>query len=245
MMKRSFGTRIGDFMAGQGFYIVLFLCIAAIGISGYFLFSTLSNPGGSTAVSNPTQVVVSDSPSPSVPGTASPVPSVSPKPSVSPSAKPSPSASPSTAPSPSPKQNEAVTPTIFTWPVKGGILKEFSLEVLAYDPTMNDWRVHSGVDIAASVGATVMAMADGTVADVFDDGLMGTAVVIDHGGELTSTYYNLAATPTVSVGDTVTRGSVIGSVGSTAMAESALSPHLHLEMAQNGVSVDPMDYLPE
>ena len=246
-MKRSLSTRIGDFMAGQGFYIVLFLCIAAIGISGYFLFSSLSDPGGSAAASTPTQVVVSDTPSPSGSGsvspTASPSVSASPSPSLKPSARPS--SSPSAPPAPSPKQSEAVSATSFTWPVKGSVIKEFSLEVLAYDPTMNDWRVHSGIDIAAPAGTTVMAIADGTVADVFNDGLMGTAVIIDHGGELTSTYYNLAAKPTVSVGDKVSRGSVIGSVGSTAMAESALSSHLHLEMAQNGVSVDPVSYLPQ
>lgn len=74
---------------------------------------------------------------------------------------------------------------------------------------------------------------------------MGTTVVIDHGGELTSTYCNLASQPPVSVGDRVERGTVIGSVGDTAIAESALASHLHLEMAQNGLSVDPLSYLPD
>ena len=46
---------------------------------------------------------------------------------------------------------EDPVPAVFTWPVKGEILSGFSLEVLAYDETMGDWRTHSGVDIAASV----------------------------------------------------------------------------------------------
>ena len=51
MKKRPFVERIGDFMAGKGFYIVLFLCVAAIGISGYYLFSSLNlGDGGNTAV---------------------------------------------------------------------------------------------------------------------------------------------------------------------------------------------------
>jgi murein DD-endopeptidase MepM/ murein hydrolase activator NlpD len=246
-MKKSFGTRVGDFLAGQGFYIVLFLCLAAIGISGYVLFSSLSTLGDSAAVSQPTQMVVDDAPSPSGTETAAAVPS--PSASASPEGS-APSAAASAQPSDSPSpaaaaQAEAVTPTAFTWPVNGGVIGSFSLEVLAYDPTMQDWRVHSGIDISAAVGATVMAIADGTVTAVFDDGLMGTAVTIDHGGELTSTYYNLAATPTVSVGDQVSRGAILGSVGTTAMAESALSSHLHLEMAQNGLSVDPASYLPQ
>lgn len=50
---------------------------------------------------------------------------------------------------------------------------------------------------------------------------MGTTVVVEHGGGLTSTYSNLASVPTVAVGDTVGAGSVLGSVGGTAIAESA------------------------
>ena len=64
MKKRPFVERIGDFMAGKGFYIVLFLCVAAIGISGYYLFSSLNlGDGGNTAVAGPIQVVVTPSPS--------------------------------------------------------------------------------------------------------------------------------------------------------------------------------------
>ena len=84
MKKRPFVERIGDFMAGKGFYIVLFLCVAAIGISGYYLFSSLNlGDGGNTAVAGPIQVVVT--PSPSQSATPQPV-----KPSVSPQASPSP-----------------------------------------------------------------------------------------------------------------------------------------------------------
>lgn len=63
----------------------------------------------------------------------------------------------------------AVSATAFTWPLKGELLGEFSLEVLAYDPTMGDWRVHSGIDIAASAGAEVNAIAEGTVSQIYQD----------------------------------------------------------------------------
>ena len=56
-MKKPFSERFGDFMAGKGFYIVLFLCVAAIGISGYYLFSSLTpDQDPSTAVGGPAQV---------------------------------------------------------------------------------------------------------------------------------------------------------------------------------------------
>ena len=54
-MKQPFKERIGDFMAGKGFYIVLLLCVAAIGISGYYLYTTFQNVA---PVSGPVSVTV-------------------------------------------------------------------------------------------------------------------------------------------------------------------------------------------
>jgi murein DD-endopeptidase MepM/ murein hydrolase activator NlpD len=228
---------VGDFVAGKGFYIVLFLCVAAIGISGYYLFSTLGSSGTEVAADGPASVVVTPAPSP-----AAAVPTVSPSPSPSPS--PSAAPAPSAAATPTPEPSSASAPSVFTWPVRGEVLSDFSLEVLAYDETMGDWRTHSGIDISASLGAQVGAIASGTVEQVYDDDLMGTTVVIDHGDGLESRYSNLASTPTVSVGDAVSPGSVIGSVGETALAEHTRAAHLHLEVTQDGLAVDPANYLP-
>ncbi len=74
--------------------------------------------------------------------------------------------------------------------------------------------------------------------------MMGTTVVVEHGGGLTSTYANLASVPTVAVGDTVGAGSVLGSVGGTAIAESALASHLHFSMSLDGSTVDPWNTCP-
>ena len=91
----------------------------------------------------------------------------------------------------------------------------------------------------------VMAVAGGTVASVEQDDLMGTTVTIVHAGGLESIYANLAEAPAVEAGDEVAVGEVIGATGTTAAAESARAPHLHLEMWKEGESVDPLDYLPE
>ena len=239
-MKRKISARIGDFMAGQGFYIVLFLCVAAIGISGYFLLNTLGGDPAAEA-GRPTQVTVTSTPAPTPAQTAASTPEA--KPSPTPAEEPSPAPA-EDDPGPGPSASPVQSPTAFTWPVRGSVVGAFSLEVLAYDVTMGDWRVHSGVDIAAPLGAEVVAIAEGTVTKVYQDDLMGTTVVVDHGGGLTSRYQNLAGAPPVMAGDPVERGTVIGSVGETAMAESGMEPHLHLEMAQNEVSVDPIQYLP-
>ena len=127
----------------------------------------------------------------------------------------------------------------------GKVSQAFSGNTLVYNPTLGDWRTHSGVDIAASVGTNVLAISAGTVQGVYDDDLMGTCVVVDHGDGLTSTYCNLSAKPTVSEGDTVSTGAVLGVVGETAIAESSRPSHLHLEMAQDGKAVDPVSYLPQ
>jgi murein DD-endopeptidase MepM/ murein hydrolase activator NlpD len=246
-VKKTWTDRVGDFVAGKGFYIVLFLCVAAIGISGYYLFSTLGSSGSDVAADAPVSVVVTPEVTAQV---TAPAVSSDPFPSPTTSASPSPSASPSASPSVSPssavEQTAADAPaaSVFTWPVRGEVLSGFSLEVLAYDETMGDWRTHSGMDIAASLGAQVGAIASGTVEQVYDDDLMGTTVVIDHGDGLESSYSNLASTPTVSPGDAVSPGSVIGSVGETALAEQTRKAHLHLELTQDGVAVDPANYLP-
>ena len=130
-----------------------------------------------------------------------------------------------------------------TWPVQGEVLTNYSVETLAYDVTMADWRTHAGVDIAAAAGTEVRAPASGVVVEVTEDVMLGTTVVIDHGGDLTTTCANLASVPTVEVGDEVTVGDIIGSVGNTAIAESALASHLHFSVEREGQSVDPMELL--
>ena len=121
----------------------------------------------------------------------------------------------------------------------------FSVEALAYNETMGDWRTHNGLDIAAERGAQVLAAAAGQVSALYQDDLMGTVVEIDHGQGLVSQYANLAATPAVKVGDEVATGAVIGSVGDTASLESGSQAHLHYALLKEGSPVDPAGYLPE
>lgn len=230
--RKSGLSRLGDFLAGKGFYIVLFLCVAAIGISGYFL---LTDPfrADQPVVGN-VEVVVTPQPAlPSLPAvpTATPTPVATPKPTP--------------APTPDPTPAPTVKAAVYTWPVNGEIIRDYSLEVVAYDETMGDWRTHEGLDLSAPLGTQVLAVADGTVSAIYADPLMGQTVVIAHDGGVNSLYANLTTMPTVEVGDTVTTGMVIGSVGKTAIAEGEKASHLHFEMTEAGVSVDPENYLPQ
>ncbi len=248
-MKRNWMERAGQVMAGKGFYIVLLLCVGALGVSGYYLFSDMSEQG--KTVSGPAQVVVTPTPrpTPSSPNTPQVIPE---PPSVAtprpvPTSAPTPVATPAPQPTPAPLPSAPATATasVFTWPVKGEVLREHAVETLAYDKTMGDWRTHDGVDIACTVGAQVLAPAGGTVTDLYTDDMMGMTVVILHADGVMSACSNLAGVPNVEIGDPVRTGDVIGSVGESAIAESEEAAHLHLSMTKDGVSVDPLTYLPE
>lgn len=140
---------------------------------------------------------------------------------------------------------EPVNSGVYVWPVVGTIEAPYSMDALAYNVTLSDWRTHDGIDIGADAGSNVLAAAGGIVEDVFADDLYGTTVVINHGDGLKSYYANLQEVPTVNVGDQVTAGQVIGAVGRTALCETAETYHLHLAMSLNDQSVDPADYLPK
>lgn len=250
--KSSLAEKVRDFVEGKGFYVVVLVCVAAVGVSGWYLIQSMMGTGETTApvsataqvdrndtagvdndseqVDGPAEITVAVTPT--LPEeTTTPAPVTEPEPSSAPVEEPD-------------TETGSNVPLVFTWPVKGEILSPFSVETLAYDETMGDWRVHAGLDIAAEPGTNVVATAAGTVSAVDQDDLMGTTVVIDHGDGMVSTYSNLQAVPTVEVGDSVYTGTVIGAVGSTAVAESALASHLHFQLTQDGLAVDPLDYLP-
>ena len=119
------------------------------------------------------------------------------------------------------------------------------MEALCYNPTTRDWRVHNGIDIAAEPGSEVCAAADGTVYTVYEDETMGTTVVIRHDGGYVTKYASLAEDVKVSAGQSVKSGDVIGTVGCTALLETAIGDHLHFAVTCNGEAYDPNEFLSE
>jgi len=147
-----------------------------------------------------------------------------------------------------PKQVAAIEEPVsalpeFSMPTIGNVAKTFSIDVLVWSNTMEDYRTHNGIDICASVGEGVMAAADGIVTDVYEHPLMGNTVVISHDGDAMTVYQNLADDIAVSAGDVVKSGEVIGAVGESAMIEIAEEPHLHFEMLVSNERVDPLEYI--
>ena len=133
----------------------------------------------------------------------------------------------------------------FVSPVAGMTSKDFEIDIPVYSLTMNDYRAHTGVHIAASLGSEVVAASSGVVCRVWSDPMMGQSVTIDHGDEIYTTYMNLSPeiAEGITVGAKVTMGQTIGSVGDTSLTEIAEEPHLHFEIKVDGQYADPLDYI--
>jgi len=129
----------------------------------------------------------------------------------------------------------------FSLPVKGSISVGHDPEMQVFSPTMQDYRVHLGIDINASIGAAVYAAADGKIEKIWQDPLMGTCLAISHSGGAVSYYKNLSETfaEGIEVGAGVRSGQLLGSVGESAMIESSQEPHLHFEVTVAGLQEDP------
>ena len=125
------------------------------------------------------------------------------------------------------------------------MIKGYSTSVPVYSQTMDDYRVHSGVDLAASIGDKVYAAATGTVGAVWEDPMNGCSLTLIHKGGAVSTYSNLSkeTLETVKPGMSILGGDVIATVGDTSLTEIADEAHLHYELTVNQQSVNPAEYM--
>ncbi|HEY3374689.1 MAG TPA: peptidoglycan DD-metalloendopeptidase family protein [Candidatus Aquicultor sp.] len=122
------------------------------------------------------------------------------------------------------------------WPVSAPITSGFGWRM---HPVLGYARFHSGVDLGAPYGTTVGAAQGGTVIMAGWYGGYGNAVIIDHGGGI-STLYGHNSSLLVGVGQVVAKGQGIAISGSTGLSTG---PHVHFEVRQNGNPVDPLGYL--
>ena len=125
-------------------------------------------------------------------------------------------------------------------PSGGVIIKPCSIKELAYSRTMNDWRVHNGLDIAAEKGEIVKSVAEGTVSDVMHDSLYGTTIVINQNDGLMVYYRGLNKDTAVREGENIAAGATIGTVGEIP-CEAADGTHLHIEVMKENKYLDPAD----
>lgn len=222
-MDKPHSNRLKAMFGGRGYYIALALCLVAAGTIGYFALT--DRPVTIEEDDTPSTLDVQPIPSAPVvrstplvlPDEDEPVESVISEPSE-------------------------LLPQVVS-PLDGTTVTVFSMTELLYDPTMADWRTHDGIDVQAEEGAAVKTAAAGVVQSVTDDELMGTTVVIQHDDGYTTLYGSLQTDVPVHQGQSVAAGDVIGHVGTTSTAESAMGPHLHFSVSLDGAVIDPADYV--
>ncbi len=136
-------------------------------------------------------------------------------------------------------------PIVFISPVVGTVMKPHSSSIPVYSETLEEWRIHTGVDISTVENADVFAAASGAVTKVYSHPMLGQTVEITHNDGSVTRYSNLSKDGIVAQGTSVTAGAKIGSVGDSAISEIADEAHLHFELIVNEASVDPLEYMSE
>lgn len=246
---------IGSFLKDHGFYILLFVCIVAVGVTALWTFAGEEiPPEGTPPVSEPVQdkevaempeynqtneygFEGNDATSPIVHDVVSDDISdedVIVEETVTKGGEP--------IAYPVLKHQIPDGITMYK-PVEGQILKNYSLDELLFCRTLMQWSVHSGMDIEADSGSEVKAAMAGIIADINEDPLMGIVITIDHGDGLKTRYANLSTTDMVRLGQEVEGGQVISGVGRTAISSILYPPHVHFEVLFNGTNIDPKYFI--
>ena len=223
----SDNKRTGRGMFGTGYYIALILCAAAIGITSYLYYRNTQDSGDAQVLAtDPDTAVIATEEGEDIAVIATQPPQESPV--------------ISTTEAPEATVKKGIQ-TIA--PVAGTEIMGYSMEALSYNETTRDWRVHNGLDIAAEAGTPVVAAADGEIYTIYEDDTLGTTVVIRHDGGYMTKYASLSQELNVKVGEKVTMGQSIGTVGSTALVETAMGPHVHFSVTYQDLPMDPAEFL--
>ena len=167
-----------DFFKNKGYIFIALLCITAVVAVGISVINSGNNTNGEPVISYNTPASKPITPTNSTDETPAPMPTSASKPVDDSQNNP-------------PSQNDTSTPgkIIIIKPVDGEIQTEYAAKKLVYNSTLQEWRTHSGVDIAASAGSIVKAAANGRVKEVYKDNRLGVVIVLEH-GDFTTIYGN-------------------------------------------------------
>lgn len=127
---------------------------------------------------------------------------------------------------------------VMAWPIPG-YTKITSNYGMRTHPITGVYKLHTGVDVSAPIGANFVAANDGIVTKACYNAAYGNMVIIDHGGGI-STLYAHGSEILVQVGQAVTRGEAVLKVGSTGYSTGA---HAHFEVRINGEVTNPIEYI--
>lgn len=209
------------FLRRNALYIVLALCIVAVGLSIALMTTSEKENFGN----------IDDVPTITDPNNKEPTEN-------------NPSDSPSGPSVDNPPVEEPVDiPVEFIMPVSNPTsISEYS-EQMVFNSTLNRYSAHKAIDFFAPEGTDVLAVFDGTILSVENTLLTGTTIVVDHGDGLKTVYNSLEDGELVTVGQQVKKGDVIGKVSLSNKQEYKAGAHLHFEVLENNELIDPVKYL--
>lgn len=127
----------------------------------------------------------------------------------------------------------------FALPLGTNIIKDYSNGEMVKSKTMNDWRIHDGIDFKGEKGDNVRSIQNGVVLSCEEDALWGTVVTIDHGKGMVARYCGLDSNTKLKPEAYVEKNQVIGKLG-TIPVEAADGYHLHLEISVSDKTDDPL-----
>ncbi|MFI3228209.1 MAG: M23 family metallopeptidase [Clostridia bacterium] len=229
----------------RGFYIVLTLCIVAIGVAGYVNFNQETEPtavvlSSENAVSNVEVPVVVEEEPPQV--VITPVEIQEPEPVISQEETveviEEETVTNQATVTISPTVEITKTEEFYVKPCDGAIINENSLDELVKNASMNDWRTHNATDYYVTAGQNIVAIANGEVTLIETNDQYATSVEITHNDGLVTTIYGLNSETVAKIGDKVVAGDVIGTAIGSFPAEIAEGDHIHVEATRNGENID-------
>lgn len=218
---------VRTFFQKQGLYVLIFLCVAAAGITAIIAWpkSEIAEPDTTGSDQNVVYVPTTE---------ISPTATLKPTATVQPSPTPTPGASkPVTA-------NNGSGRVTLKKPIDGQIINGFSGDELVFFASMNMWATHNGIDIQAEKGAEVVAAMSGTVTQIYTSDSEGGVIVISHSDSSQTVYAGLDELG-VEAGEKVNAGQKIGTVGEMPK-ESDLSYHVHFEYIVDGKYKNPANF---
>ena len=213
-----------NFFKRNAAYIVLSLCVLAIGLSITLVMvnrtAEIRRQNAAREQSNITDITEPDSSGNTEPDTPTGTPDTPDVPDV-----------------------PVVNVISFILPVENMTSMEDYTETLAYNATLKRFQAHKAIDFFAAEGSSVYAAYDGVISDIETTLLTGTTITVDHGDGLYTVYNSLADGDDVFVGQTVKQGAKLGEVSITNRQEAAGGAHLHFQVVENGEVINPAKYL--
>ena len=212
-MKKSNGA-VASFFRRNLTYIVLFLCILAVGASIALILISENEPlKVEETIANETPIDNTDDN-----GEKEPEPTGNP-------------------------EVPTVKTVSFILPVENYTTVCLYTDALAFNQSLNRYSSHKAIDFMGEEGTKVFCVYDGVIKSVENSLLTGVTVTIDHGDGLYTVYNSVLDGENLTVGQSVKQGDVIGVISTTNRQEYKDGAHLHFETIENGVSINPEKYL--